>query len=38
MAKEFIHYMDRLPRIVETDNELGSFWKPSWERESNESL
>lgn len=37
-AKQFISYMDRLPAIVDKDSELGSFWKPSWERESNQSF
>lgn len=37
-AKEFVGYMDRLPSIVESDNELGSFWKPSWEKAAGKSL
>ncbi|MEO9602013.1 MAG: ADP-ribosylglycohydrolase family protein, partial [Lentilitoribacter sp.] len=38
IAKQFISYMDKLPRILEKDNELHAFWKPAWERESGGSL
>jgi hypothetical protein len=30
--------MDKLPSILERDNELHTFWKPTWERESGRSL
>ncbi|WP_159436476.1 ADP-ribosylglycohydrolase family protein [Pseudovibrio sp. Tun.PSC04-5.I4] len=29
-AKQFIAYMDKLPGIIDRDNELGSIWRPSW--------
>jgi ADP-ribosylglycohydrolase len=38
IAKQFISYMDKLPSILEKDNELHAFWKPAWERESGGSL
>lgn len=38
MAKKFAAYMERLPHILENDNELTSFWRPNWEREAGRSL
>lgn len=38
IAKQFISYMDKLPSILERDNELHTFWKPTWEKESGRNL
>lgn len=38
IAKQFVSYIDRLPGLLERDNELSSFWRPTWEREAGKSL
>lgn len=37
-AEEYVSYLGKLPELIELDNELSSFWKPTWEREANKSF
>nr|WP_231119309.1 ADP-ribosylglycohydrolase family protein [Rhodovulum sp. MB263] len=37
-AIEYVSVCGRLPEIIEKDNELSSFWKPTWEREASQSF
>ena len=37
-AEEYISYCGHLSELIELDNELSSFWKPTWEREANKSF
>ncbi|AXQ96320.1 ADP-ribosylglycohydrolase family protein (plasmid) [Cereibacter sphaeroides] len=37
-AEEYVSYCGHLPELIERDNELASFWRPTWEREAKESF
>ncbi len=37
-AEEYVSYCGHLPELIERDNELSSFWKPTWEREADKSF